>query len=123
MGLLDGGLAGIFGAAFSGLYLPGTLHRATLTRGEDKRVTSTGFDNVPMRYQPNAISVEARARAGIPADVVLLLILKAGLGADLTTEDEFTIDTGRYRILSSSLDSARSHYDVRAVPTDAPVEP
>ncbi|MGE7415444.1 hypothetical protein [Methylobacterium tarhaniae] len=123
MGLLDGGLAGIFGAAFSGIYLPGTLHRATLTRGADKRVTGTGFDDVPMRYQPNAISAEARARAGIPADVVLLLILSAGLGPSLTTEDEVTIDTGRYRILSASLDPARSHYDVRAVPTDAPEAP
>lgn len=123
MGLLTGDIARVFGAAFSSFYLHGTLHRATITRGEDQRVTNTGFNSVPMRYQPNAISAEARARDGLPVDGVSLLILTAGLGGGLTTEDEVTTDTGRYRIVSAPLDPARSHYDVRAVPVEAPETP
>ncbi len=123
MGLLDGSIARVFGAAFGSFYRPGTLYRATLTRGEDQRVTSTGFDPVSMRYQPNAISDEARARAGIPAGSVSLFILAAGLTADPTTEDEIAIDTGRYRILSVSQDPARSYHDVRAAPVAPPEEP
>jgi hypothetical protein len=123
MGLLDGDIARVFGAAFGSFYRPGTLHRAELARGADQRVTSTGFTPSPMRYQPNAISDEARARAGIPDGSVSLYILAAGLSPDPTTEDEIEIATGRYRILSVSQDPARSYHDVRAVPVAPPEEP
>jgi hypothetical protein len=115
MGLLDGGLAAIFGAAFGGVYLAGTLHRVTLGEDEDGRRTKTKAD-VPMRYQREALSEQARAAAGIPAKDIKLLILAHELGGKPTAEDEFTTPEGRFRIAACETDPASTHFIVRGSP-------
>lgn len=115
MGLLDGGISAIFGAAFGGIYLAGTLHRAGTGEDADGRVTTT-FDDVPMRYQPDAISDIARATAGIPTTDVRVLILADGLGGKPKAEDEMTIAAGRFRISTSEADPATSHFKTRGSP-------
>lgn len=115
MGLLDGGLAAIFGAAFGEVYLPGTLHRVTLGEDEDGRRTKTKVP-VPMRYQREALSEQARAAAGIPAKDIRLFILAHGLGGKPTAEDEFTIPEGRFRVATCDTDPASTHFIVRGSP-------
>lgn len=117
MGLLDGGMAAIFGAAFGGVYLPGTLHRMKMGEDDDGRqVRLPDGAPTPMRYQRETLSDQARAAAGIPAHDVKLLILAHGLGAKPTGEDEFTIPEGRFRIASCETDPASTHFIVRGSP-------
>lgn len=98
------------------LFQPGTLHRASVVRGADQRVTGTGFDPVPVRWVRETLSEAARRAAAIPATDVRILVLAHGLAAEPTTEDEITIDTGRYRIAFVERDPAAATYILRGSP-------
>lgn len=116
MGLLNGGGARVLARVASKVYLPGTLHRATLVRDAVKRVVGTTYDDVPMRYQRDSMSEAARATAGIPATDVRLIVIAHGLGPEPTAEDEFTIPEGRFRVAFCDRDPASSHYLLRGSP-------
>lgn len=114
MGLLDGGLTAVFGAAFNGIYLPGTLHRQTRTEADNGDVSVLWSDS-PIRYQPDRITQAMRQAEGYTDKDAAFLILQAGVAQEPTTDDEFTAG-GRWAVKSVDADPANTHWIIRASP-------
>lgn len=89
MGLLDGGLQAVFGAAFGAVYRDGTLRKATKTP-DGSGGYSTTYVDYPIKFQPEVDSNEARAAMGIPVDGGKFIILLAGLGVRPDFDDLLT---------------------------------
>lgn len=121
MGLLDGGLQAVFGAAFSPIYLAGTLHRATRTESDngDVTVAFTGDEGqppgTPIRYQPDKITEAMRRAEGFTDKDAAFIILQSGVSPAPTTADELTAG-GRWAVKSVDADPANTHWVVRASP-------
>lgn len=113
MGLLDGGLQAVFGAAFGGIYLPGTLHRPTRTEADNGDVT-VAWTDAPMKYQPDRITEAMRQAEGFTDKDAAFIILQAGV-APFDTDAEATMG-GRWAIKSVDADPASTHWVVRASP-------
>lgn len=79
MGLLDGGLQAVFGAAFGAVYRDGTLRKATMTP-DGSGGYSTSYVDHPIKFQPDVDSNAARAAMGIPLEGGKFIVLLAGLG-------------------------------------------
>lgn len=116
MGLLDGGIASIFNAAFSGLYLDGTLHAGTGEPIYDETTGDiTGYteaDDTAIKVQVDSATEAMRRADGFAEGDVRLLILAAGIPA-ITSDREVTVRGTRYRIQSAQLDAAASYWDCR----------
>lgn len=114
-GLLDGGLAAVFAAAFAPIYLPGTLHRI----GKDadgaiiKPVTWT---DVPIRGQRDDYTDLQRADWNIPQKAVRLIVLQTGVPAEPTDDDEITLLGQRWRISNISRDPAAAAWTMMGMP-------
>ncbi|MBI1682383.1 hypothetical protein [Caulobacter hibisci] len=126
MGLLDGSLQAVFGAAFAPLYLPGTLHRQTRTDADDGDVTVTWADS-PIRYQPDKVTEAMRSADGYTERDAAFLILQAGVpifntDAELTAKQAPAEPERRWAVKSCESDPAGTHWVVRASPTQAPPE-
>ena len=119
--LLDGGLQAVFGAAFAGVYLQGTLHRAIRAEADNGDVTEvfTGDPGqpagTPIRYQPDRITEAMRQAEGYTDKDAAFLILQSGVSPAPTTDDEMTAG-GRWAIKSVDADPASTHWIVRASP-------
>lgn len=114
MGLLDGGLQAVFGAAFAPIYLAGTLHRASRTEADNGDVTVTWTD-APIRYQPDKITEAMRRAEGFTDKDAAFIILQSGVSPAPTTADEITAG-GRWAVKSVDADPANTHWVVRASP-------
>jgi hypothetical protein len=125
MGLLDGDLVPVVGAAFGWLLLPGLLHRRALEPNGKGGFVSDGFAAPP---EPVKVMVDGaddviRAVAGFKDTDVKLLILAynsdTGQGvAKPGIDDEVTVQTGkhagRYHVLPPlAVDAAGTHYTSR----------
>ncbi len=112
MALLDGGLARLFGAALGGIYRPATLYRVTQlrTRGGS---TAESVAERPCRAQLEAAS-EAMRPAGVAAPELRILVLAAGLGDPITTDDRIGLDGEIYAITAVGRDPAGALFDLRA---------
>lgn len=78
MALLDGGLAAIFGSAFSGLYLDGLLHRGTgepIYDDGGEIVGYTDSGDQPVKLQIDAASDAMRRADGFAEGDVRLIVL------------------------------------------------
>ncbi|WP_343711905.1 hypothetical protein [Inquilinus sp.] len=115
MGLLDGGLQGIFGAAFAPLYLAGTLHRIGKD-AEGQVVTPVTWTDVPIRAQQDELSDQQRRDWGIPSRGVLLIVLQAGVAAEPTDDDEITVAGQRWRISHIERDPAQAAWTMAGQP-------
>lgn len=116
MGLLDGGIEAIFGAAFGGLYLDGTLHAGTGAPIYDAQRRITGYTDpgdVACKVQVDSASEAMRRTEGFAEGDVRLIILSTGLSADITSDHEVTARSVRYRLLSADRDAAASHWICR----------
>lgn len=113
MGLLNGDLTSIFGAAFGGVYLGGTLHRPARSEADNGDVTVAWTDS-PIRYQPDRITEAMRQAEGFTDKDAAFLILQAGV-APFDTDAEATMG-GRWAIKSVDADPANTHWIVRASP-------
>lgn len=115
MGLLDGGLASIFNAAFSGIYLPGTLHAGT---GEpiydDDTGEIIGYEggDLPCKAQVDAATDAMRRADGFAEGDVRLIILAQAL-PELNSDHEVSVSGKRYRLQSVERDPALSHWVCR----------
>jgi len=118
VGLLDGGLQSVFGAAFAPLYLPGTLHKQTRTDGDDGDVTVTWSD-IPIRYQPDKVTEAMRQAEGFTDRDAAFLILQAGVeqfntDAQLTAKQAPAEPERRWLVRSCETDPAGTHWVVHA---------
>jgi hypothetical protein len=122
MGILNGGLAAVFGAAFSGIYLDGVLHRGLSDPIYDERGNITGYGggaDIPMKVQRDRVTEAMRRADGFTDKDVALIILTAPLGGiEITTDMEATDGHGaRWKIGSADLDAAGSHWLCRGTPS------
>lgn len=117
MGLLNGGISAIFGAALSGLYPDGLLHRDGTGPIYDLEGNIIGYDDgadIPIKVQRDACSYSMRQSEGHSEGDVMLIILAAGLGVKITTDMQTTDGAGdRWMIRSADLDAASSHWTCR----------
>jgi hypothetical protein len=121
MGLLNGGIAAVFGAAFSGLYLDGTLHRGTgspiydATNGD---ITGyTGGGDLGCNVQTDRTGDAVKGLDGYKPGDVALIVLAHGLASTITSDHEITDGYGdRYRVHDVDRDAARSHFVCRGRP-------
>jgi hypothetical protein len=118
MGLLDGGIARIFNAALSGLYLDGALHRDGTDPIYENEGNITGYAggaDIPIKVQRDACTYAMRQSEGYSEGDVMLLILDAPLnGVKVTTDMQATDGDGdRWMIRSADLDAASSHWVCR----------
>jgi len=112
MGLLDGGIARIFNATFSGLYLDGLLHAGTGDPIYAPGGAITGYDgggDVPIKVQVDSASEAMRRAEGFAEGDVRLIVLAQGVPA-ITSDHEVTVQDTRYSIQSVERDPALSHW-------------
>lgn len=118
MGLLDGGIQAVFGAAFSGLYLDGTLHRDLTTPiydGKGSIVGYAGGGDVAVKVQVDGATYAMRQSEGYSEGDVRVIVLARGIPA-ITADMELTARDVRYKIASVEIDPAASHYICRGRP-------
>lgn len=116
MGLLDGGIQAVFGAAFSPLYLSETLTRNTLTHNGKGGGSSAGVPQ-PCRVQKDACTEAMREQEGYTAEDVRLLVLQASVtGGDIDTDCTVTYRGTTYEIASVTQDPAGSYWECRGTP-------
>ncbi len=111
MGLLDGGLAGVFAAALGPIYLDGTLHRATVT-DDGAGGGSVSFSDTPVKAQLDAATQAMREAQGYTDTDQRILVLASGIG-EITTDDEITVDGRRWSIASVQTDPVQAYFDLR----------
>ena len=114
MGLMDGGIASIFGAALSGLYLPAILHKPGeyATDNEGNILPAVGTD-VPCRAQMDGATYAMRQSEGYSEGDVRIIILSARLGVEVTTDCQISVSGTRWMVQSAELDAASSHWVCR----------
>lgn len=118
VGLLDGGIEALFGAAFSGLYPDGTLHREGTEPTYDEEGNITGYEaggDLPCKVQRDKCTYGMVRSEGYSEGDTALIILAAQLnGVEITTDMQATDGAGkRWMIASAELDAASSHWICR----------
>lgn len=116
MGLLDGGIEAIFGAALAGLYLPGTLHRDGADPIYDNEGNIIGYGggaDASCRCQIDAATYAMRQTEAYSEGDVRIIILSAGLGVEVTTDFQVSAKGKRWMIASAERDAAASHWICR----------
>lgn len=114
MGLLDGGIASIFGSALGGLYLPATLHvPGVRTDDIEGNISYADPDNIPCRAQMDGATYAMRQSEGYSEGDVRILILISGLGVEITTDCQISVSGKRWMVQSAELDAAASHWICR----------
>jgi hypothetical protein len=117
MGLLDGGIQSLFGAAFSGLYPDGVLTRLVIT--EDGQGGGSSVETTqPCKVQTDACTQAMREQPGYTSTDVRLLILQAGItGGKIDTDCQVTDGRGNeYKIAWVGQDPAQAYWECRGTP-------
>lgn len=114
MGVLDGDIAALFGAAFGPMYLSATLHTGTAQPTYDSGGNITGHtsSDTAVRAQVDAATDAMRRAEGYSEGDVRVIILAQGAPA-ITDNHELTVKGVRYRLATPSLDAAASHWVAR----------
>jgi hypothetical protein len=115
-GLLTGGLQKTIGQAFGKTFQPGRLHLVTSTpNGQGGYVRSETA--VPIRGLVLRYSHDYRTRWGIPDTDVSLIIFQHGVRAEMTMDNEVTLQGTRWRMVGPiEQDPAQATWTVRARP-------
>lgn len=118
MGVLNGGLAAVFGSAFGAIYLDGTVHTLATERVSGGALVEAAGANPPCKYQPERITQAMRDNPQFTDKDARYFILTAGPSPIPTLERdwEFTTAEGRWQILDFSRDPAGTYWDVHATP-------
>lgn len=114
MGLLDGGIASIFNAAFSSIYLDGTLHTGTGTPiyGPGGIITGYAGGDKAVKVQVDAATDAMRRGDGYAEGDVRIIMLAQGIAA-VTSDHRVTVGPVTYSLQSAELDAAASHWICR----------
>lgn len=115
MGLMDGGLSRIFGAAFGGLYLSATLHRAVpAIRDAGGTVTNPGgFTDLPCRAQLEAQTEAPGVREDAVDQAQRIFVLAASITGTITPDDQITVAGQRYQVVRVDRDPGQTYFDLR----------
>lgn len=116
MGLLDGGLQAIFGAAFAPLFLDGVLHviAKDVSGAIIKPVT---FTDVPVKLMPDSLEALLKQGWQIPDRAIALIVLQAGIAAAPTLDDQITDGAGaRWRVSKIGQDPSRGAWIILGTP-------
>lgn len=116
MSLLNGGISAIFGAALSGLYLDGTLHRDGTNPVYDQSGNIVGYSggvDIECKAQVDIATYAMRQSGSYSEGDVRIIVLALGLGVEVTTDFQITISGKRWMIGSAELDAASSHWVLR----------
>lgn len=116
MGVLDGGIAAVFGAAFGALYLDGQIVTALTDQIYDDGGNITGYgggDPVPCKCQIDGATWAMQQANGYVDGDVRIIVLSAGLGIELTTDHRIEVGDETWMIASVERDAARSHFICR----------
>lgn len=115
MGVLDGGLAGLFKSVLSGIYLDATLHRRTTT-DDGAGGGSSSFAPESVKAQLEAATEAMRLAAGYTAKDVRILVLAHGVDRP-TTDDQITVSGQRHAIVGPvGRDPAGAAWDIHGRP-------
>lgn len=123
MGLLDGGLQAIFGAAFGPIYLDGTLHTSDFTSDAAGDVTRTNPQDVAVKVQIDKCTEAMREAPDYSAKDVALIVLQHGVSITPNSDHELTVITNpatspigstRYRLNAPiEADPGSTHWLIR----------
>lgn len=115
MGLLNGGLAAVFGAAFGAVMTDAVLHkvRQTETGRGGSTVATTDY---PVKAGLDAVGAGDRAASGIPASAIRITVLRAGLSVSVDLDDEVSVGGATYRAIRVDTDPAGAAFMLLAVP-------
>lgn len=112
MGLLDGGLAAVFNAAFSPIYLDASLYRATITEDGAGGGTEAFAAAEAVKAQLDATTQAMQRAEGYVDTDQRILVLAQGVDP-ISTDDEITVGGVRWQIASVSQDPAKAYYELR----------
>ena len=115
MGLLDGALASVFGAALGAVFGSGTLHKTVEADTGGGRFTPATTD-YPVKLSLAALAAGDRAASGLPLTAVRLTVLRAGLPVTVDLDDGLTVGAGTFRVVKVDTDPVGAAYVLAAVP-------
>jgi hypothetical protein len=116
MGLLDGGIASLFGSVFGAIYLDGALHRDGTTPIYDSEGNITSYvdeADIPCKAQVDAATWAMRQSDGFAEGDMMIIVLAAGLGVEISTDMQISVAGKRWSIQSAAQDAAASHWILR----------
>lgn len=116
MGLLDGGLKGVFGTVFGSILPAGTLHIPTNTP-DGKGGYTQSYSDTPIKAMRENYSTSYRQNNGIPDTDVKIIVLQQGVAATPDTDHEITAMGIRYRVIGPvTQDPASASWEIRGRP-------
>lgn len=115
MGLLDGGLQAVFGAALGAIFLSGTLHKITLIDDAEGGWASTETAH-PVKSMMDACTEQMRGAAGYTERSVRLIVLQAGVPVAPNSDDQITLSGARWAISMIEEDPARGAWVMMGTP-------
>lgn len=116
MGLLDGGLAGVFASVMGTYFLDATLHRATLTDDGEGGGTQS-FADEPVKAQVNKI-VERTVEGVTDQFQSIYVLQKVTIDgavqdvAPISPDDEITVGDQRWTVADVEQDPAKAYFDI-----------
>lgn len=116
MGLLDGGLAGVFGGIMGTFYPDATMHRAIITGdGEGGGSTAWAPGEACKAQLDKTIERTVNGNVETLQSILLLQQFKDGAGVAQTTarpstDDEITAGGTRWQIATIEVDPAQSYF-------------
>lgn len=118
MGLLTGGGASILNGVFAGLYPDGWLVKPLGGAYQDDGGSWVEPESPPdptaIKVQTDSATEAMRTASGYTDTDVRLIVLTAGLGGAITTDDEIIDGRGdRWKVTMPSLDTCGSHWEIR----------
>jgi hypothetical protein len=116
MGLLSGGVASVFSAAFGSFYLDGTLEPSSTDPVYDDEGNIVGYGGgspVAVKVQIDSATEAMRGADGYTEGDCRMIILAHGIPA-VTTDMSVTARDAKFKLMSADLDPAASHWVCRA---------
>lgn len=118
MGILNGGISGLFGSVFSSFYLDGTLVRASTIAGDGEggNVVTEAMPQA-CKVQIDAVTEAMRQAPGYTENDVRLLVLQSGVtGGAIDSDCKVTVNGVQYLIGPVSQDPGASYWECRGTP-------
>jgi hypothetical protein len=114
MGLLDGGLRSVFGAAFGGIYLDASLYRIVRTDAENGDVTEAPEAGEAVKVQIDKVTEQMKGLDRYTARSMRLLMLQVGpdgVVARPNTDAEVSVGADRWAVSDVSSDPGNTYWE------------
>lgn len=125
MGLLDGGLAAIFGSAFSGVYLDGAISSPGVRNDTDEGlIRYTDPTSQDVSYQEERVTEAMRRDPRYTDKDARVLVLQIGRGGPVPrpTSGQTLTDknAARWTVVEVGSDPANTYWDLHTTPEKGP---